>query len=109
MKQLFEATVVGFVCAAAFLGTAVAADGGLFVAHWLRDIFIGPPLWLLQSGLPAVSSRFAIQPGSPYSGAVFFGGYFIAFWWLVCSVAAFVVRRQPPNNSSKPTPLRGAA
>ena len=27
MKQLFEATVVGFVCAAAFLGTAVAADG----------------------------------------------------------------------------------
>ena len=109
MKRLLAATVIGLVCASAFLGIAIAADGWLFVTHGLRDLFIGPPLWLLQSGFPAVSPRFAIQPGSPYSGAVFFGAFFMAFWWLVCGGIAFVIRRQPPNNSSKPTPLRGAA
>ena len=110
MKRLLVATVFGFLCALLFLGIAVAADGWLFVAHWLRDLFIGPPLWLLQSGFPAVSPRLAAQPGGPFSGAVFFAGFFLAFWWLVCGgVLAFVLRRQPPNNSSKPTPLRGAA
>jgi hypothetical protein len=109
MKRLLVATVIGFVCAVAFLGVAVASDGWLFIGHGLRDVFIGPPLWLLQSGFPAVSPRLAIEPGSPYSGLVFFGAFFIVFWWLVCGMAALVLRGQPPNNSSKPTPLRGAA
>ena len=109
MKRLLVATVIGFLCAITFLGLALVADGWLFGGHGLRNIFIGPPLWILQSGLPAVSPTLAIEPGSPYSGATFFGAFFIAFWWLVCGVAALVLRRQPPNNSSKPTPLRGAA
>ncbi len=108
MKRLLTSMLIGLLLAVAFLGVSFAADGtGTF--HELRDIFIGPPLWVLHSGLPAVSSAFAIERGGPYSGAAFFLQFFVFFWWLICSVVTLAFRRQPPNNSSKPTPLRGAA
>lgn len=108
MKRLLTSMLIGLLLAVALLGISFAADGtGTF--HWLRDIFVGPPFWVLQSGLPAVSPAFAIERGGPYSGASFFMLFFVLFWWLVCSVVAFAFRRQPPNSSSKPTPLRGAA
>ncbi|MGY0561797.1 hypothetical protein ACW7G2_13895 [Luteimonas sp. A277] len=72
-------------------------------------MFIGPPLWLLQTGLPAIAPSLAIEPGSPYSGAAFFALFFIVFWWLLCSAVVFALRRQPPNNAFKPKPLRGSA
>jgi len=103
------ALVSGLLLSLALFGAVFVADGSGGVWHQLRDVFIGPPLWLLQSGLPAVSSTLAIQPGSPYSGATFFLLFFVLFWWLVCSILVFAIRRQPPNNSFKPNPLRGSA
>ena len=103
MTRQVVAIAIGFVCAVLFLGIAVAADGGLFVAHWMRDLFIQPPLWLLQTGFPAIWSGFAIQPGSPQSSFLFFGAFFVAFWWVICGMIVFVLRRQPPNISLKRT------
>ena len=103
------ALVAGLLLSLTFLGVALATDGSGGIWHQLRDVFIEPPIWLLQSGLPALSSSFAIQPGSPYSGASFFMLFFVLFWWLVCAVLVFAIRRQPPNNSFKPNPLRGSA
>ncbi len=100
---------VGLLLSALFLGIAFATDGAGGAWHHLRDVFIGPPLWLLQTALPAISQSFAIRPGSAYSGASFFMIFFVLFWWLACSVLVFSIRSQPPNSSFKPTPLRGAA
>ncbi|WP_330968436.1 hypothetical protein [Lysobacter sp. A3-1-A15] len=91
------------------LGVSFATDGVGGFWHSVRDIFIGPPLWLLQVGLPALSPSLAIRPGSAYSGASFFLVFFVAFWWPACSALLLFVRRQPPNNSFKPNPLRGSA
>ncbi len=107
--RLVIALALGFLLSLAFLGIAFAADGHGGIWHQIGDVFVGPPLWLLQSALPALHPSLAIQPGSPYSGASFFILFFGLFWWLICSVLVFVARRQPPNNSFKPTPLRGAA
>jgi hypothetical protein len=105
VKRLLTNVILGFLCAALLLGIAVAADGWLLTAHWLRDIFIRPPLWLLQTGLPSISDRLTIQPGSPYGGAAFFGAFFMLFWWLISSgMIALMLRSQPPNNSFKVTP-----
>jgi len=106
MRRLLTSMLTGLVLALALLGLSFVADGtGTF--HWLRDIFIGPPRWLLVSGLPSLSPALTVQHGGPYGGAAFFMLFFVLFWFLVCSGALLVVRRRPPNNSSKPTPLRG--
>ena len=107
--RTLKAVAIGFLLSALFLGTTFAADGAGGFWHLLRDIFLVPPLWLLQTALPALFPSLAIQPGSPFSGAPFFALFFVLFWWLVCSVLVFAFRRQPPNKSFKPTPLRGAA
>lgn len=109
MKRLFTSLLVGLLLTAAFLSIAIAADGAVVHLHWLRDIFISPPLWLLQTGLPTLSPALTIEPGGPYSGASFFMLFFVAFWWLICSAIVFVFRRQPPNNSFKPNPHRCGA
>ena len=109
MKRLLTSLLIGLLLAAAFLGIAFAADGAVAHLHWLRDIFVGPPLWLLQTGLPAISPALAVERGGPYSGAAFFMAFFIGFWWLICSAIVFSLRRQRPNNSFKPRPLRGSA
>ncbi|MDH5829081.1 hypothetical protein QFW80_00890, partial [Luteimonas sp. M1R5S18] len=107
--RILIALVIGLLLSALFLGVSFATDGAGGAWHHLRDIFISPPLWLLQTGLPAVSKSLAIQPGGPYSGASFFMLFFVLFWWLVCSALVFAIRRQPPNKSFKPNPLRGSA
>lgn len=99
MRRLIGSILVGLLLAAALLGIAVATDGAIFNAHWIRDLFIAPPLWLLQTGLPAASSTFAIDRGSPNSGFALFTAYFIGFWWLVCSAVVHAVRRKLPNLS----------
>jgi hypothetical protein len=109
MKRLLTSLLIGLLLAIVFLGISFATDGAVVHLHWLRDVFIRPPLWLLQTGLPAVSSSLAIERGGPYSGVAFFALFFVAFWWLVCSAVVFALRRQPPNNSFKPNPLRGSA
>jgi len=107
--RLLISLVVGLLISSLLLVIAFVTDGAGGAWHQLRDVFIGPPLWLLQTGLPALSQSFAIQPGSAYSSASFFIFFFVLFWWPACSVVAFSIRRQPPNNSFKPNPLRGSA
>jgi hypothetical protein len=97
MKRLFISLLSGLLLAAAFLGIAFAIDGAVLHLHWLRDLFIGPPLWLLKTGLPSLSAAFTIERGGPYSGASFFMLFFVVFWWVVCSAALFLFRRQPPK------------
>jgi hypothetical protein len=96
--------VAGLVMCLLLLGISFATDGAGGFWHSIRDLFIGPPLWLLRAGLPALSPSLAIQPGSLYSGASFFLIFFVAFWWLTCSALLLISRRQPPKNSSKPGP-----
>ena len=96
--------ISGLLIALSFLGIAFATDGSGGVWHDVRDIFIAPPLWLLQSGFPALSPSLAIRPGSEYSWASFFMLFLVAFWWLVCAALLLLVRRPPPNNSFKVTP-----
>ena len=96
--------VAGLLLALLFLAIAFATDGAGGVWHGVRDILIGPPLWLLQSGFPALSPSLAVRPGSAYSGASFFLLFFVAFWWLVWATLLLLVRRPPPNNSFKVTP-----
>ncbi len=107
--RTLKAIGLGFLFSLLFLGVTFIADGAGGIWHWLRDIFLAPPLWLLQTALPTLFPSLAIQPGSPYSGASFFVLFFVLFWWLACSVLLFAFLRQPPNKSFKPTPLRGAA
>ncbi len=92
-----------------FLGIAFVTDGAVIHAPWLRDLFVLPPLWLLQTGLPALSPALEIERGGRYSGASFFILVFLAYWWLACSTVVFSLRRQPPNNSFKPNPHQGGA
>jgi len=109
MKRLPTSLLLGLVLAIAFLGIAFATDGAVLHLHWVRDLFIGPPLWLLQTGLPSLGSAFAIERGGSYDGAAFFMQFFVAFWWMVCSATIFVFRRQPSNTSSKPNSLDESA
>jgi hypothetical protein len=109
MHRTLISVSVGLLIAVVFAAISYVTDSAGGAWHHLRDIFIGPPLWVLQTGLPAVSPGLAIAPGSPYSGASFFLLFFIVFWWAAAAIVVFGIRRQPPNNSSKPTPLRGAA
>jgi len=100
---------VGLLLSALFLGIAFASDGAGGVWHQLRNVFIGPPLWLLQTALPAISQSFAIRPGSAYSSPSFFMLFFLLFWWLACSVLVFSIRNQLHKISFKPDSLRESA
>lgn len=103
MRRVIGLILVGLLLAVALLGIVVATDGTLVHAHWVRDVFIDPPLWLLQTGLPAVSASFTIERGSAYSGFAFFTAFFIGFWWLVCGALVYAVGRRPPNPSLQRT------
>lgn len=99
MKRPFGSILIGLLLAVALLALVVATDGEGGHAHGIRDLLIAPPLWLLQTGLPAVSSAFAIERGSPYGGFAFFTAFFMGFWCMVCSALVHAVRRQPPKLS----------
>lgn len=101
--RILTSLAAGLVMSLLFLGISFATDGAGAFWHSIRDIFIGPPLWLLQAGLPALWPSLAIQPGSVYSGASFFLIFFVAFWWVTCSVLLLIIRRQPPKNSFNPS------
>lgn len=103
MWRVIGSILVGLLLAVALLGIVVATDGAVVHAHWIRDVFLDPPLWLLQTGIPAVSAFFAIERGSAHSGVAFFTAFFIGFWWLVCGALVCAVRRQPPNPSLQRT------
>ena len=107
--RTFTSLVAGLIVSLLFLGISFATDGAGAFWYSIRDIFIGPPLWLLQTGLAELSPTLTIQPGSAYSSASFFLLFFMALWWFMCSVLLLIFRRQPPNNSFKPKPLRGSA
>ena len=107
MRRLIGSILVGLLLAVVLLGLVVATDGAVVHAHWIRDLFISPPLWFLKTVLPAVSSTFAIERGGSHSGIAFFTAFFIGFWWLVCSALVHAVLRPPPNPSLQRTASGG--
>lgn len=100
--RLLTVLLAGLLLATAFLGIVFMTDGAPLHLHWLRDIFIGPPLWLLQTGLPAISQMFVIDRGSLYRGMSFFLAFFVAFWWLVCCVVLSLAFTRSPKKMMVP-------
>ena len=92
MTRLLTSMLIGLLLAVVFLGLSFITDG-TGTLHWLRDIFIGPPRWLLYSVLPWIAPTVAIGHGGPYGGAAFFMLFFLFFWFVVCSGALHVLRR----------------
>lgn len=97
MKRVAVIVLGGLVFAFTCLGVAYAADGALFHAHWIRDIFIGPPLFVVERILPTLSSTLAQASYTPSRRAIVFVATAILFWWVIGAAGLLLISKR--NNA----------